>query len=514
MKIAAQPAPGRSARLAIGALPSAASALWGWAFIALACVAWPASALVGYRTVLAVLTIAGFVGAAAGIRRPALGLLAVGLLCTVDAPARILLMTGGTWRWNTFSYWLLVVLVGFAPLVLRWRDVHTRLAELFLVVLVIGLAISPDLGSGIQHTFSLLSVIGLTVYFVRAGNDGSLLHWVGLVCGTTSALGSLAFFLEQASLPYVNPNAFAYLPLTGIFAVCLGFPAAAGRRGGQLILSILAAVNLGCVFLTGSRGAMLVGLTCALFLVASFRGFAVHLTAPLIAVGIVLGFSAQFTPLQEVAVHRVNRLLDPNYSMSERTSGRSDLARASVFLFEQHPLGVGTGGFAARYREVSEIPGFTTFRQGQEIPAHSGWMKTLAENGVLGMLLLSAYVLSFAVVGMRRGDRSQRLIGLLTTAVLAGALASTEFQVKGLWLLAAGATVALQYRTASTGTVRGRNRQRTLATPGTLVADSTATPTRRADAWGHDSARLSAQYNGGLEVVPVEMAAGSPRATP
>lgn len=445
MRIAAQPTHGRSARLAIGAPPSAASAFWGWVFIALACVAWPASAVVGYRTALAVLTVAGFVGAAAGIKRPALGLLAVGVLCTVDAPARILLLTGGVWRWNAFSYWLLVVLVCFAPLVLRWRDVHSRLAELLLVVLVIGLVISPDLGLGIQHTFSLLSVIGLTVYFVRAGKDGSLLHWLGLVCGTTSALGSLAFFLEQASVMYVNPNAFAYLPLTGVFAICLGFPAAAGRRRGQLILSILAAVNLGCVFLSGSRGAMLIGLTCALFLVASFRGFAVHLTAPLVAVGVVLGLSAQFTRLEDVAVHRVNLLLNPSYSMGVRTSGRSELARASVLLFEQHPLGVGTGGFAARYQEVSEIPGVTTFRQGKEIPAHSGWLKTLVENGVLGMLVLSAYVLSFAVVGMRRGDRSQRLIGLLTTAALAVALVSTEFQGKGLWLLAAGATTLLQY---------------------------------------------------------------------
>jgi hypothetical protein len=442
MTIAAQPAPGRSVQPAVG-VPSSASAFW--VFIALACVAWLASAIVGYRTALAVLTIAGFVGAVAGIKRPALGLLAVGVLCTVDAPARVLLLTGGIWRWNTFSYWLLVVLVCFAHLVLRWRDVHSRLAELLLVVLMIGLAISPDLASGIQHTLSLLSVIGLTVYFVRAGNDGSLFYRLGLVCGTTSALGSLAFFLEQASLPYLNPNAFAYLPLTGVFAICLGFPAG-GRGRGQLILSILAAVNLGCVFLSGSRGAMLIGVTCALFLVASFRGFAVHLTAPLLAVGAVLGLSVQFTPLQEVAVHRVNKLLDPSYSMTARTSGRSELVRAGVLLFEQHPLGVGTGGFAARYREVSEIPGFTTFHRGKAIMAHSGWIKTLAENGILGMLVLSAYVLSFAVVGMRRGNRSQRRFGLLTTAVLAVALVSTEFQSKGLWLLAAGATIVLQYR--------------------------------------------------------------------
>jgi hypothetical protein len=445
MNIAAQRANGRSARLAMDASPIAETAFWGSVFIGLACLAWPASAILGYRTALAVLTIAGFVGAAAGIKRPALGLLAVGVLCTVDAPARILLLTGGIWRWNTFNYWLLIVLMCFAPLVLRWRDVHSRLAELLLLVLVIGLVISPDPGIGIQHTLGLLSVIGLTVYFVRAGSDGSLLYWLGLVCGTTSALGSLAFFLEQASLPYVNPNAFAYLPLTGVFTICLGFRVAAEHRQGQLILSILAAVNLGCVFLTGSRGAMLIGLTCALFLVASFRGLAVRLTSALIAVGVVLGLSIQFTRLQESAVHRVNKLLDPSYSMVKRTSGRSDLVRASILVFEHHPFGVGTGGFPVQYREVSEIPGFTTFRQGKEIDAHSAWTKTLAENGLPGFALFAAYVLSFGLVGLRRSDFQQRAVGLLASAVLAVAFVSTEFQGKGLWLLAAGATTLLHY---------------------------------------------------------------------
>ncbi len=80
--------------------------------------------------------------------------------------------------------------------------------------------------------------------------------------------------------------------------------------------------------------------------------------------------------------------------------------------------------------------------------AHSGWTKTLAENGVIGFTLLVTYVLSFAGTGIRKGTRAARAFGFLAAAVLAVAFLSTEFSAKGLWLLAAGVTVFLQYEDA------------------------------------------------------------------
>jgi len=425
--------------------------LLGWSFLVLICGAWSASMILGYRTALAIVTTFGFLGAALGIAQPTLGLLAIGVLCTVDAPARILLLTGGIWRWNTINYWLLFVLICFAPLVLRWRDVHTRLAQLVLAVLAVGLTISPNPAEGVQHILGMLSVLGLMVYFVRARLDGLLLYWLALVCGTTSALGSIAFLLQQHAVPYVNPNAFAFLPLTGVFAICLGFPGAATVRNGQLLLSVLAGINLACIFLTGSRGAMLSGIACALFLAMTLRGMGTRVIALFVAACVALGIATVFTDLQEHAVHRLDKLFTSEYSLAARTSGRSELVRAGLLVFQRQPLGVGTGGFAAQYPDVSEIPGFTGFGRGRQIPAHSAWIKVLAENGLPGVVLLAAYVLSFGIVGLRRGDRTLRALGLLGTCGLGVAFLSTEFQDKGLWLLASGITVVLTCRTVPAG---------------------------------------------------------------
>ena len=78
-------------------------------------------------------------------------------------------------------------------------------------------------------------------------------------------------------------------------------------------------------------------------------------------------------------------------------------------------------------------------------------MKTLAENGVIGAVLLAAYVLSFTTTGWRRRHDGLLLIGALTTFCLSFAFISTEFAGKGLWLLAAGVTVMLDDRTEREG---------------------------------------------------------------
>jgi O-antigen ligase len=74
--------------------------------------------------------------------------------------------------------------------------------------------------------------------------------------------------------------------------------------------------------------------------------------------------------------------------------------------------------------------------------AHSAWVKTLTENGIPGVVLLIAYVFSFAAIGIRRGGRAKAL-GFLTTAVLIVAFTWTEFANKGLWLLVSATTVLI-----------------------------------------------------------------------
>ncbi len=232
------------------------------------------------------------------------------------------------------------------------------------------------------------------------------------------------------------------MPLTGLFAICLAFPFVE-RPGRQARLVLLAVANLMAVFLSHSRGGMLIGLGCALFVTTSLRGFRSRLTAVVATVLLVVAASVEFTDVQQLAIHRVRKLLDPHASLTERTSGRVDLLLGGWYLFTEHPwVGVGTGGFSNAWRDLPDVEGVSRFRS-EPKAAHAGWIKTLAENGVVGGALLLAYVLSFGVIGRRVGDRSLRRLGLLTTVVLGLAFVSTEFQMKGLWFLAAGTTVFL-----------------------------------------------------------------------
>jgi O-antigen ligase len=210
-----------------------------------------------------------------------------------------------------------------------------------------------------------------------------------------------------------------------------------------VVLGLLAGVNLCWVFLSGSRGDLLMGLICFLFVIATTRGTYTRLaTAGLV---VLLGAVTlnSFGDLQERATARIEKLLDPEQATESRTSGRSDLALGGWHIFSENPFGVGTGGSSPTWANLGYIEGLSGFKYGENMAAHAGWIKVLTENGFVGFALLAAFVGSFAVVGWRQRTPTSVRLGLQVTAVLAAAFTSTEFQPKGLWLLAAGAAVIL-----------------------------------------------------------------------
>jgi len=198
------------------------------------------------------------------------------------------------------------------------------------------------------------------------------------------------------------------------------------------------------VFLSGSRGSLLIAVVCLGFLLVAMRlrhTLFVGIVATLVSMLVI----SQFTTFQQRAIERLRLLADPSQSATERTSGRFDLVVGAWHMFRDHPLGVGTGGFTTTWTELQSREGMTQWHRSRPTPAHSGWMKVLAENGFPGIVLLAGYVVSFAVRGWRaRAPHLQRL-GLMVTAVLAVAWISSEFQNKAVWFIAAGATVLLDY---------------------------------------------------------------------
>jgi O-antigen ligase len=353
-----------------------------------------------------------------------------------------MLLMGGLLRWNTVNYLLLVVIVISAMPLLRWRNRPTRLLFAFVVLLTIELAWGGDWREGAQHILNAIAYFGLVVYFARAGRIPQIWFWLALVNGALVALGGLLFYAQ--GLEYrVNPNAFVYFPLTALFSICLA--ARGAPRWGRLVLAGLAITSFAWIFLSGSRGGLLIGVLCLVFL--SVRMMSGGLRWGFLALVLLSAvfLSGRFADREGYTMHRIRKFLDPEESLAERTSGRYDLAVAGWNMFLDHPLfGVGTGGFARSWERLEDVEGLSNYGVGREVQAHAGWMKTLAENGLPGIVLHAAFVLSFALLGWKRRAEGLFFPGLLASAALAVAFVSTEFQTKGIWFLAAGVAVLLQ----------------------------------------------------------------------
>jgi O-antigen ligase len=436
--------PGEAAPL-MGLLSGTSSSMeWGRLMLLLVTLAWAASPFVGFMRALAFLTILGFGATLFGFGRPGLGALGVTLSCTLDPLARhFLLTTGGFLRWNTFNYLLLLCIVASAAFVFRVSDLNSRLLKAFVVLLAAGLVISPDVPNGVQHVLGIATLFGILVCLAPNNDDPDMWYMVGLVNGVAGALGGLAFWLLKDALPLMNTNAWALFPETAVFATCLGFRYAAGRRGGQIAFGALAGANAMWTFLSGSRGGILIVSVGLLFIVITMKRMShrlVFIATALVMATLILG---AFGDQESFALHRINKMLDDDESAVSRTNGRSDLALAGVYMVRHAPLGVGTGGFAPTWASLGFVPGLSTFKRGEEFQAHSAWIKILAENGWPGLLLMVAYVGSFAVAGFRSQRPGDASLGALVTAALAVSFLSTEFQGKTVWFLAAGATAQL-----------------------------------------------------------------------
>ncbi len=442
----AQTMPPRGRTRRIAHRPVSVARWWGLAVVVVIVLCWGGSFVVGFEKALTILTIAGLFFAAGGLYHPVLGLFGIGLVCTIDPLTRSYLLSGGLLRWNTINYWLMLVVFLNARQLLQLSWTPLRVLEAFLAVLGLLLLNSQNVTLGIQHFLGIFAILGLVAYFVRSERSPQKWVWLGVVCGVASAVGGLVYQLHADQLEDINPNSYAHAPLAGLFAVCLGYRFAMHDRLMRWVLPGLAVVNTGWVFLTGSRGGMLIALCCLLFLFHTMRSLAqrVVMIAGVVMVGVFL--TAQFAQQRDYSLGRLMRLMDSSRSMDNRTSGRSDLVMGGWNIFKEHPIwGVGTGSFAAEYARTS-FRGNLAFGRGLEKQAHAGWIKVLAENGLIGFTLLLLFLLSFAWVGWRRRREGLLAMGLLPCVVIMVALISTEFQSKALWLLAAGCLSLLHGR--------------------------------------------------------------------
>ena len=432
---------------------------WGYSLLVTLVIFSAAALQLGFVWWLGALTIAGFAGAVVGLQRPALGLMAISLLCTLDSVMRHFLLDAGVQylRFNTLNYWLLVVMVAHQGLLRRLRDGQSRLIIVFVAFLTFELVFSERWSRGAQHVLGIGTLFGILVYFVRAASSRRAFYWQGVISGMTGALGGLIYLIQMDQLPKLNHNVYALFPETAIFAACLSVGFADNKREEFAVVTI-AAINLVWVFLSGSRGGLLIGATALLFILTALRGSVKKVTYVAVATALALLVSAWFTTRQTAAMERFEKLWSPEETSDGRTSGRTSLALGGWHIFLDHPLGVGTGGSELAWAKLGYVEGISNLKAGEEFSLHSGWIKVLAENGLPGILFFGAFVASFALVGWWSGDTFLRLLGGAVTLILVVAFLSTEFQGKAFWFLTAGAVTLLNRRHMLRAIGGGRHR--------------------------------------------------------
>jgi hypothetical protein len=428
---------------------------WGRTVVILILFAGLASMRAGILAGMRFLVLLGFLLAVAGLRRPVLGMLGVGILCTLDSFARVYFFRGGFWRWNTFNYWLLIFLLLHLRTLLSQRDVHTRLALALWIVMALGLLVSPDIPNGLYSLLNFTSLFGLQVYCLRGARRDHALYWVAVVSGVLGVVTSVLFYTQAARLPYMNKNAWASTPLTPVLLASFVLLRGTTDRRGAAVLSCLSGCNLVLVFLSASRGAFAVACGALLITLSSVRGLKGRLKLLLLCLLVCVPFLSLFPNLKDYATRNIQKVWDPHRSLSSRTSGRWDLAVHGIYLARKYPLGVGTGGYAVTRANVlpeydpddpSPIWTGSDFMAGRPMQAHSGWIKVLVENGVVGFGLLLAYTLSFAFVGLRHRRQGALPLGILGTLIPTIGLLPSEFAGKWLWLTLAVVTAEMDRR--------------------------------------------------------------------
>lgn len=412
---------------------------WAMAIILIIVAAWGVGVVAGYITALYIVLALGFLLAVAGIVKPSLGILGIGIMCAVDAPAMEYLYTGEFLPYNTVNYFLLLIMALYIPFILRLRDAISRSIQVFLVLITLELFfMGSDFERGSQVVLNIATTFGLVIFFARALKEDVAFYWLGIINGVLAGLGGAVFFMQFDSLPYANPNNWSYFQMTAMFSICIAFNYAHKYNKSRVILIILAALNFTWIFLSASRGSLMVALLCVGYLFLSTRSLTLSSVMVVAAVLVGLWVSTTFVEQQLYTIERIRLLFDTSQDDRRRTSQRSAIAEAGIEIFKRNPMGIGTGDFERAVGEAS-----LTY-SGRA--AHSAWIKTLVENGVPGIILLTALVASFAVVGYRQRGQGILLFGLFITIVFASAFVAKEFRGKSLWFLAASGIALMHPR--------------------------------------------------------------------
>ena len=389
----------------------------------------------GFEIAMTILAVAATLTLTAFLRSPPIGLLAVVCLCVLDVPLRVYVFTEYSLPYNSINYVLLAMGVVTIPTLLVARSAPGKWLAAFVVIILLQLLPSSNHTLGMLVVLEVVAGLALIGGFLQWGRDDEVIRWAGIVAGVTGASCLLAYLLNRPEQA-LNANAVAHVPLAAIVAIAVASARSGVIRNWALMMT-LATINIVLVFLTESRGTFVLGVILGIYIVLRSPGVMHKFLVISLFAGMFAWATATFAQEFGATADKWARFMDPDVTISQATNRRVDLAAIGWDLFLEHPLGTGTGSFTDFQDYTFE--NLPTIRRA----AHSAWVKTMAENGAPGLLLLAGFVLSFVMMRNRGDPRVGASFGALAALVLALGFVSVEFQSKGLWMLAGGATALL-----------------------------------------------------------------------
>lgn len=234
--------------------------------------------------------------------------------------------------------------------------------------------------SGLVAATTLLSL--LTTVQVSLGSVD--FNFFGFAQGGIDHIADQVDAIRPAG-PLQDPNYYCQLLIPG-FALALG--TALGGSTARLRLASLAATVLivVAIMLTASRGGMLAAAVATVSLLLVHRKF--HYSAAVVVPVLALLYLVPSYSDRVASVATAFLALASGQNANETSvSGRLAEMQAAAILFAEHPLaGIGYGMFESRYQDISA--NYDIVLRGQDRSAHSLYLETAAEQGIVGLAAL------------------------------------------------------------------------------------------------------------------------------
>jgi hypothetical protein len=394
---------------------------------------------VGFEQSIVVMTLASALAAAVYASAPGIGLLGVGLLCTLDVPIRHYAIPLLGLPWNTINFGLLTLVILTPALLLQMRARQSIWLAGFAAVLALQMAYSVAPMAGLQGVLEVVAGLILCALFLRCRQKREVLSTMAILNATASAACVLVYLTSPPQDGLANGNAMGQVPVAGLASIALAaaWPGAIRRWA---LMGVLTAANLALVFALASRGSLIVAMLLATYFLLRIPGLLWKLGIVVVVAASVGWASTQLVEDFDDAIAKWSILTSRGLAQNERV----EIMAVGWSTFRSNPLGTGTGSFqsySGYYRAADRSAG-RIYGGRESQAAHSAWVKVMAENGLPGLVLMVGYMLTFVSTSSRNGGPGRRY-GVYVAGVISIAFLFVEFQSKGIWMFAAGATAVL-----------------------------------------------------------------------